>query len=686
MGLNPVKWSRFAPALVLVAGVLAYANSFTNTFILDDAPTVLRERLAESHLWPLRCIVDFSFKINLWIGGHNVADYHAVNLLIHLIAGLCLYGIVRRTLQLPRFGSRYTSAAPWLAAVSAALWAAHPLQTESVTYICQRYESLMGMFYLLTLYAFIRIDSAHPAVWRTIAVAACALGMGSKENMATAPLMILLYDFVFLSAGWRQVVNARWRMHAALLGTWAVLLLLFAKRVSLNADVGVPTVSPVSPMEYLTTQFGVVSRYLWLAAFPRNLCLDYAWPPTASLAEAWPAAVFILVLIAGTVWAVKRRAGAGFLGAWFFVTLAPTSSLLPMGDMAFEHRMYLPLAGPVCLGVVGVYGLFDAMLTRLGPVRRWVWAIAALAVLTPAIQLTRGRNADYRSELAMWQDVIDKRPHNCRAQSALATALLKEWRFKEAEAMSRRLLSTVDRLEGAGEKGYRLSPIMANYYRQLALNEQGQALLGQGKLEVPADCFRRAREKGGGLHSAYHLAQALHLLGRDDEAMTICESVLAKDPCRADARILMGFVLEQRKKYPEAIACYRKAVALAPDSLSAKCQLAWVLATCPDNTIRDGAEALRLAQEVSGDTGGFSWKGLDVLGAAHAENGHFDDAIRVTEKAVEMASERLDMHAALVAPGNWVEDEAYLAGRNSVEDMKRRIELYREGKAYRDER
>ena len=168
--------------------------------------------------------------------------------------------------------------------------------------------------------------------------------------------------------------------------------------------------------------------------------------------------------------------------------------------------------------------------------------------------------------------------------------------------------------------------------------------------------------------------------------MATCESSLAKDPRQANARVLMGFLLEQRKKYPEAVACYRKALALAPDSLSAKCQLAWVLATSPDDTIRDGREALRLAQAVIGDTGGFSWKGLDVLGAAHAEMGNFADAVRVTEKAVGMAGERLDMHAASRAPSNWVEDEGYLAGRSSVEDMKRRIELYGKGKAYRDER
>ena len=176
-----LKTRMLSPLLVMVAGLLAYHNSFTSPFIYDDELSILTNPTIR-HLWPIwqvlspphrggftvegRPIINLSLAINYALGGYDVWGYHALNLTIHVLAGLTLYGVVRRTLHRPRLRERFGATANGLALATAVLWTVHPLQTASVTYIIQRAESLMGLFYLLTLYGFIRgVESQRPRPW-----------------------------------------------------------------------------------------------------------------------------------------------------------------------------------------------------------------------------------------------------------------------------------------------------------------------------------------------------------------------------------------------------------------------------------------------------------------------------------------------------------------------------------------
>ncbi|MBT7702373.1 MAG: hypothetical protein HN700_18950, partial [Verrucomicrobia bacterium] len=206
------RWLPFL--LLMVAGVLAYWNSFDGVFLFDDFASI-RDNPYIRVLWPLsrsmslplsdtgltvdgRPLLSLSFALNHWLFGPEPWGYHLVNLLIHLTAGLLLFGIVRRTLELPQFRERYAQSGTWLALASALIWLVHPLQTESVTYIVQRAESLMGMLFLLTLYCAIRgFTGAKCGRWYLAAVLVCACGMGVKEIMFSAPLLVLLYDYIF---------------------------------------------------------------------------------------------------------------------------------------------------------------------------------------------------------------------------------------------------------------------------------------------------------------------------------------------------------------------------------------------------------------------------------------------------------------------------------------------------------
>ncbi len=224
-----VTWSKLIPVIIIAAGLCAFANSFRGVFVLDDNDHILHDDTIRG-LFPLnqhlflpddrRWISRLTFIANYALRPQEVLNtnvkpigFHAVNLAIHIIAALTLYGLVRRTLWLPRFGRRFAESGSWIAMACALFWMLHPLQTQSVTYIVQREESLMGMFFLLTLYGVVRGASAAKGSWGwyTLAVIACFLGMGTKEVMVVAPLVVLLYDWTFLTpSGLKNPVRRGW--------------------------------------------------------------------------------------------------------------------------------------------------------------------------------------------------------------------------------------------------------------------------------------------------------------------------------------------------------------------------------------------------------------------------------------------------------------------------------------------
>ena len=217
-----------------------------------------------------------------------------------------------------------------------------------VNYLTQRTESTMALFYLFTLYAAIRaLESERPSWWHGVAVLSCVLGMASKEVMATAPLMVLLYDVVFQSGSFRSLLERRWPLHLGLAATWTILLALTwsgprARTAGFSAG--------ANAWDYLLNQSVMVTRYLGLAVWPNALVLDYGSPPPTSVHAVWPYLVVVALITVGTAAALIYRPAVGFLGAWFCLILAPTSSVIPIAtEVGAERRMYLPLAAVVVL-------------------------------------------------------------------------------------------------------------------------------------------------------------------------------------------------------------------------------------------------------------------------------------------------------------------------------------------------
>jgi protein O-mannosyl-transferase len=214
-------------AVIALAVIAAYGNSFSGPFVFDDAATIVTSNPTIRHLWPIwrvlspphgglpvsgRPLVNLSLAINYAISGQGVWSYHVFNVAIHILAAVTLFAILRRTYLLPSLQKRFGKASTLLALGAATIWAVHPLQTESVTYVVQRAESMVGLFYLLTLYCVIRgAQSARAGAWYLAGAVTCLAGMATKEVMATAPLVVLLYDRAFLAGSFRELSAARSR-------------------------------------------------------------------------------------------------------------------------------------------------------------------------------------------------------------------------------------------------------------------------------------------------------------------------------------------------------------------------------------------------------------------------------------------------------------------------------------------
>ncbi|MFQ5592503.1 MAG: tetratricopeptide repeat protein, partial [Phycisphaerae bacterium] len=444
-------------ALLLVAvGAAVYAPSVNAPFLFDDHGSIVGNPHVR-RLWPPavamsappqaptagRPIACASFALNYFFCGLNTRGYHAVNVALHLACALLLFGVVRRALPLL---ARAKDARPsglesderWntrIAFAVALVWMLHPLQTDAVTYVTQRTELLVGFFYLATLYCFIRgCVSPRPAVWFAATFTSCALGMGSKEVMVSAPLTVILFDRAFVAGSFLNAWQQRRKLHTALAGTWMVLLILIApgpRNASIGFDHG------ISAADYLRTQAGVLLLYLRLSFWPRPLVISYDdWPIAHTFYEVGAQCLAIAALLGATVWMLRHKPRAGFLGAWFFLILAPTSSFVPIATEAVaERRMYLPL-----ISVIAPVILVGARLCRevcdrlaLRPSAHTVLAGALLVALAVPLGLaTLRRNEVYQDPVAIWRDALAKRPNNALAHCGLGVALVKSGRSAEA--------------------------------------------------------------------------------------------------------------------------------------------------------------------------------------------------------------------------------------------------------------
>jgi hypothetical protein len=524
---QPDAWLVVAPLLIAAAGVAVYANSLSAPWVFDGQAMISTNQTIRA-LWPPdrfirgtnRPLAFFTFAANYAIGAREVWGYHVVNLSIHIGAALALFGVVRRTLCRGRLAARYGRSAGGLALAVAILWLVHPLQTQSVTYVYQRFESLMGLFFLLGLYAFIRaLDASRPVRWYAVSLAFWLLALGMKEVAVVLPVILLWYDRALAAASWRELFERRWQFYNILAGILTVVGLLGFSRTAVYRGGGVLWAHGVTSLEYARSQPGVILHYARLCFWPSGQCLDYAWPVARSAAEIVPPLAAIAVVLTVATWSIFRHPALGFLFGWFFVILLPTSSFAPLRDLAFEHRMYLPLAAVVAAVVLGGYRALQWLEARggiSGEFRRVAEFGAVSACVLVLGTATYLRNSVYATEVSVWADTVAKAPHNARAHVHLANALRAE-------------------RGNLAEHHYRLAVELNPSCSEAHTNLGG--LLARRQPEQSVSHLRKALELAPRNADAHNnLANALARLGRLEEAIDHYRETLRLKPSHPQAR------------------------------------------------------------------------------------------------------------------------------------------------------
>jgi tetratricopeptide (TPR) repeat protein len=647
------SWPRIS--LIVLLAIVTYASSCSRPFIFDDSAAIVENEglrdlrqlgrvLNPERELPTagRPLANLSFALNYALGGLDVRGYHALSLAFHLCCAVLILSIARRTFERPVFPGYVTALAPDLAFATALLWAVHPLNSEVVVYTTQRTESMMAVCWLLTLYASIRaLDRPTRGAWLALAVTASACGMLCKESMVTAPVIVVLWDAVFAFGGLAAALRARWRLYAGLACTWIVLVLMLSSNPRPHSA-GFTT--DVSVWTYLLNQAGMIVHYLSLAVWPRDLVLMYGPPQPLTLAIALPALLVVLALLAATIWALWQRPALGFAGAWVFITLAPTSSLVPIAtEVGAERRMYLPL-----VAITGLVVMAGATLSqRVWPhqVRRSL--SLALVLLTASLMAaTIRRTQEYASALTMAETVLARRPGGF-GQWMVGTEMLRAG--MTGEGLSH--LREATRL-GESQAHY---DIGAWQYKNDHLEDAIlplQTFVASHPLDadaVPAramlaDAFARLNQwpqaaeqarllltmQKGNVDAVGILAAAAFHQAQFDEAILRYRQYLAFRPDNLQAIVSFGVALANTDRPQEAIAVFERALALDPNNLTAQVDLAIALFERHDfgGAAEHALKAVALSPR--------SPAAHDILGRVLTVQGHYDEAAAQFRLALQL--------------------------------------------------
>ncbi|MGB9081026.1 MAG: tetratricopeptide repeat protein [Desulfuromonadaceae bacterium] len=574
-------------------GLLAYCNSFHAPFVFDDMNSIVENPLIKEltfymhpsaakkfPLYPAfksRFVSYLSFALNYRLHGLDVAGYHIFNLAVHIGNALLLYFLVRLTFRTPYFVNRQQSETrrygSMIALFSAFLFVSHPIQTQAVTYIVQRLASLATFFYLLSLLLYIKSRLAQVNTERFFPVSGVAfyllallsaiVAMKTKETAFTLPVIMVLYEFMFFE----EKTARRLLWLAPLLLTMCIIpftLINIDKPLeNLIGDVGEATrlQTGISRWDYLFTQFRVIVTYLRLLLLPINQNLDYDYPIYHSLfdGEVMASLLLILSLLALAVYLflqsrhnipkAKLRHPALRLTAfgilWFFITLSIESGFIPIIDVIFEHRVYLPSVG-FFIAVTSVIGQVGAWwgnrMAYAGKALVYVM-LAAVIILSAA---TYARNGVWQEEISLWEDASKKSPGKIRPLNNLGNIYFDRGSLGQAMVLYQRAL----RIEPYHTTWYNIS----NVYRNTGL------------IDMAIDALNHAISLNPWNSTYYvNLGNTQNLIGKNKEAIESYKSALSVNPNDAKANYNLANTLEETGNLKAAALYYGEALKIQPD-------------------------------------------------------------------------------------------------------------------------
>lgn len=422
-----ISYSKELAAFTLVLlGAIAYSNSFSNSFhYFDDIDSIVKNPFIRNiadlraiwDYWPTRFVTYLSLAVNYRLDGLNVFGYHLFNLAAHILSAVSLWWLVLLTFETPSMKKdSIASRTGVIAFFTAAIFLLHPVQTQPVNYIIQRATILAAFFYITSVafYAKARLESTKRPVsraWTTyyaLSLLCAAMSFFSKEISVSLPAVIILYEFFFFEGK----DKFRWKYVLAFPGALIISISAVAAAGSRNfiemCSAG-PARAGISVGHYFLTELTVITTYLRLLFLPLNLNFDYDFRVSTSFfsVPVVSSALFIFVILVGGIIIFKRYRLISFCLFWFFITLLPESSVIPLRDVIFEHRLYLPLAGFGLFLAAGLFYFFKG--------RRAKIAVAILSVLIVVYAAaTYERNKAWKDELTLWNDTVGESPNKAR--------------------------------------------------------------------------------------------------------------------------------------------------------------------------------------------------------------------------------------------------------------------------------
>jgi len=548
-----LKWLFLALFVFLI-----YSNTLGSPFVFDDVHVIpdnpnirltnltLKEMTRAAFDGPsiYRPVPKLSFALNYYFHQNNVLGYHLVNIFIHITTGILLYLFSQMTLGLLSQPSRHKFP-KWIPFFTALIWMVHPIQTQSVTYMVQRMNSMAAMFYILSLLLYGKARCAEDGTEKKILFTGCIISglfsLGSKEIAATLPVFIFLYEWYFF-----QGLNRAWLKRHLLPLAGLLLILIIVSFLYLGSNpldklLADYKTYPFNLIQRVLTELRVVIYYISLLILPHpsRLNIDYDFSISQSLLHP-PTTLLSLLLIAGfmafAIYNSKKRLLLSFAILWFFGNLVIESSVIGL-DIIFEHRVYLP-SMLVSLMVVTL------IFRHIKP--KWI-GVGILCVVAILFSFwTYERNGVWRDDLTLWADCTNKSPKKPRPHTNLGVALYQRGKTKKA----------MDQYEEA----LRLNP---NYID--AHNNLGIILRRRGQLEKAVTHFSAVLRIDPDYREAHNnLGNTFYSLGRLDEAMSHYKEALRIDPQDAIAHYNLGNLLGNQGKFREARKHYEQALRINP--------------------------------------------------------------------------------------------------------------------------
>jgi len=668
----------FAVVLTAVT-ILAYRPAWHGGFLWDDDDYIIKNELltapdgwqriwfsldSPSQYFPFTYS---TFRIEHALWGLNTTGYHWVNLLLHVGSALLVWAVLAR-LRVP---------GAWLAA---AIFALHPVQVESVAWITERKNVLMGFFFLLTLLAwivFVDERTRRPWLFYCLALVCYVLALSAKATACTLPAALFLILWLQKKPiTMRRVIQI---LPFVVLGIGMGLLAVWWERYHQGTNRGLFTF--LSPIERILLASRAIWFYLSKIFWPSNLTFIYPrWniSPANLIDYIWLVAGIAACVV---IYFLRRYVGRGVEGAaaFFVATLSPVLGFVMLFTFRYtfvaDHYQYLACIGPIALASAGIVNLSDKFAQYRG-----VIVSVALLVVASLGTLTWRQAATYTDIETLWRTTLARNPKCWMAQTNLGLVLLQKGEIDDGIVHYRSALQMQPdswdaeynlgtALLGKGqvdeailhcEKAVAMRPTDPD--AQVSL---GDALFQKGRIDEAMAHYQKAiTVHPDHFLARYSLGHALLEKGELDNAIQVCRSALLLRPWDADCQTTLAIALEEKGNPAEAIQHYQNALEFAPQSISTLTNLAWLLATSQDASLRDGPKAVELAKQADRLVGGTNALVLRTLAAAYGENGEFANAIRTAQSAMQLAR----MHG---------EDALRM-------DLDQQIALYKLGMPYRD--